>query len=145
MKGIDPQNDLSPSTPNRNLNSVFCNELNLSTIDPPNNRMQRTLENIEVENQNLYGSQPSVNRITIGGLSRPSVLQQVRDQTSPGPGLTLGCNTFRDNNGRNHYSEVNNQNLPGFNLTQSNMNTAVVGVPNYQPMYCSERSTYSMN
>ena len=84
MKGIDPQNDLAPSLPNHNLDSVFCNELNLSTIDPPNNRMQRTLENIEVENQNLYGSQPSVNRINIGGLSRPSVLQQVRDQTSPG-------------------------------------------------------------
>ena len=81
MKGINPQNDLEPSPPNHNLKSVFCNELNLSTIDPPNNRMQRTLENIEVENQNLYGSQPSVNRINIGGLSRPSVLQQVRDQT----------------------------------------------------------------
>ena len=70
MKGIDPQNDLAPSLPNHNLDSVFCNELNLSTIDPPNNRMQRTLENIEVENQNLYGSQPSVNRINIIGYYR---------------------------------------------------------------------------
>ena len=35
MKGIDPQNDLVPSPPNCNLDSVFCNELNLSTIDPP--------------------------------------------------------------------------------------------------------------
>ena len=61
----------------------------------------------------------------------------VRDQTSPGPGLNFGCNTFRDNNGRNYYNEVNNQNLPGFNLTQSNMNTAVVGDPSYQLIYCS--------
>ena len=57
MKGIDPQNDLAPSPPNHNLDSVFCNKLNLSTIDPPNNRMQRPSENIEIENQNLYGSQ----------------------------------------------------------------------------------------
>ena len=51
----------------------------------------------------------------------------------------MGCNTFRDNNGRSYYNEVNNQNLPGFNLTQSNMNTAVVGDLNYQPMYCSDK------
>ena len=35
LKGIDPQNDLAPSPPNRNLNSIFRDELNLSTIDPP--------------------------------------------------------------------------------------------------------------
>ena len=46
MKGIDPQSDLVPSPPNRNLNSVFHDELNLSTIDPPINRMQRNLEKI---------------------------------------------------------------------------------------------------
>ena len=40
--------------------------MNLSTIDPPDNRIQRTLESIEVENQNLYGSQPNVNPITMG-------------------------------------------------------------------------------
>ena len=85
MKGIDPQNDLAPSPPNCNLNRVFCDKLNLSTIDPPINRMQRTLENIQVENQNLYGSQPNVNRIAIGGFSRPRVFQQARDQTLPGP------------------------------------------------------------
>ena len=99
MKGIDLQNDLAPSPPNPNLNSVFCDKLNLSTISPPNNRMQRTLGNFEVENQNLNGSQSNVNRIAIGELSRPSVLQKVRDQTLPGPGLTLACNTLRDNKG----------------------------------------------
>ena len=74
LKGIDPQNDIAPSSTNRNLDSVFYNKLNLSTIDSPNNRMQRNLENIEIENQNFYGSPPNVNRITIGELSRPSVL-----------------------------------------------------------------------
>ena len=131
MKGIDPQSDLVPSPSNRNLNSVFSDKLNLSTIDLPNNRMQRTLENIEVENQNLNGSQSNVNCIDIGEFSRPSVLQQVWDQNSPGPGLTLNCNTFRDSNGRSCENEVNNQNLHGFNLSQSN--TVVVSDPNYQP------------
>ena len=42
MKEIDPQINLAPSPPNRNSDSVFRNELNLSTIDPPSNRMQRT-------------------------------------------------------------------------------------------------------
>ena len=93
MKGIEPQNDLVPSPPNRSLNSVFCDELNLFTLDPPNNRMQWTLKNIEVEKPNLYGSQPNVNRIAIGGVSRPSVLRQVKNQTSPDPRQTLGHNT----------------------------------------------------
>ena len=57
----------------------------------------------------------------------------------PGSRLVSGCNTFRDNNGRNCYSEVNNQNIPGFNLIQSTMNTAIVRDPNYQPMYCSDK------
>ena len=74
----------------------------------------------------------------IGEILRPSVLHQVRGQTLPGPGLISGCNTFRDSNGRNCYSEVNNQNLPGFNLIQSTMNTAIVRDLNYQPMYCSD-------
>ena len=53
--------------------------------------MQRTLEIIEIEDQNLYVSQSNVDHITIGGISRPTVLHQVRDQTLPGPGLILGC------------------------------------------------------
>ena len=67
------------------------------------------------------------------------ILQHVRNQTSPGPGLTLGCSTFRDKNGRSFYNEVNNQNLPGFNLPQSSLNTVVVGNTNSQPMYCSDK------
>ena len=67
------------------------------------------------------------------------MLKQVRDQTLPGLGLTLGCNTLRGNNSMSYYNKVNKQNLPGFNLTQSNMNTAVVGDPNYQPIYCSDK------
>ena len=57
----------------------------------------------------------------------------------PGPGLILGCNTFRNNTGWNFYSEVNNQNLPGFNLIQNTMNTASVRDPNYQPMYSNDQ------
>ena len=114
MKGINPQNDLVPSPPNLNQNRVFRDELNSSTIEPPNNRMQRTVENIQVENQNLYGSQSNVNSIVIGKISIPSVLQQVRDQTLPGPGLALVWNTLRGNNVTSYYNEVNNQNLPGF-------------------------------
>ena len=66
------------------------------------------------------------------------MLQQVRDQTSPGPGLTLGCYTLRCNNVRSYYNKVKNQNLPGFNLTQSNKND-VVDDPTYQPVYCSDK------
>ena len=87
----------------------------------------------------MYGSQSNIDRITIGGTSRPSVLYQVRNQTLPGPGPISGCNTFRDNNGRNCYSEVNNQNLLGFNLIQNTRNTAIVRDPNYQPMLCSDK------
>ena len=58
--------------------------------------MQRT-EVIEIEDQNLYGSQSYTDCITIGGNLRPSVLHQVRDQPLPGPGLFSGRNTFRDN------------------------------------------------
>ena len=85
MKVIDPRIDLEPSPSNHNSHCVFRNEFNLSTIDPPSNRMQRTLAVIEIEDQNLYGSQSDTDRITIGGNSRPSVLHQVRDQTLPGP------------------------------------------------------------
>ena len=70
--GIDLQISLAPSHPNPNSDSVFRNEMNMSTIDPPSNRMQRTLEIIEIDDQNLYGSQS--NSITIGGISRPSLL-----------------------------------------------------------------------
>ena len=65
MKVIDPQNDLAPSPLNRNLDSFFRNKLNLSTIDPPNNRMQWTLENIEIEDQNVYGPQSNIDPITL--------------------------------------------------------------------------------
>ena len=63
--------------------------------------MQRTLEVIEIEVQNLYGPQSNTDCIAIEGNSWTSVLHQVRDQTLPGPGLILGCNTFRDNTCRN--------------------------------------------
>ena len=111
----------------------------MSTIDPPIKRMQRTLEIIEIEDQNLYGFLSNIDRFTIGGISRPSVLDQVRDLTLPGHGLISGCNTFRDNNGRNCYSVVNNHNLVGFNLIQNTMNTAIVRDHNYQPMHCRDQ------
>ena len=65
MKWIDSQNDLAPSPPNLNLDSVFCNVLNLSTIDPPNYRIQRTLEIIEIDDQNVCGVQSNVDRFTL--------------------------------------------------------------------------------
>ena len=60
LRGIDPQIDMAPFLPNQNLDSVFRNELNLSTINPPFSRMQRTLEIIEIEDQNLHGSQSNL-------------------------------------------------------------------------------------
>ena len=74
LKGIDPQIDLAPSLPNRNSDSVFCNELNISTIDPPSKRMQKTLEVIEIEDQNLCGSQSNADCITVGGKLRPDFI-----------------------------------------------------------------------
>ena len=47
LEGIDPGIDLAPSPPNRNK-TVFHNELNLSTIGPLSNRMQRTLKAIQI-------------------------------------------------------------------------------------------------
>ena len=35
LKGIDPQIDMAPFHSNQTLNSIFCNKLNLSTINPP--------------------------------------------------------------------------------------------------------------
>ena len=72
--GNDPQIDMAPSLPNQNLDSVFRNELNLSTINPPSNRMQRTLEVIDIEDQNLCGSQSNIDCITVGGNVRPVAL-----------------------------------------------------------------------
>ena len=66
-------------------------------------------------------------------------MHQVRYQTLPGPGLILDCNTFRDNIGRNFYNEINNQNLPDFNLIQNTMNTANVRNLNYQPMFSNDQ------
>ena len=99
LKGVDLQIDLAPFHPNRNLDSVICKELKLSTIDPPNNRMQRTLKVIEIEDQNLCGSQSNTDCITVERNLRLVVLHQVRDQTLSGPILILGRNTFRDNIG----------------------------------------------
>ena len=58
-----------------------------------------------------------------GGNVRPFALHQVRDQILPGPGLISGSNTFRENIRDNVRSEVNNQNLHGYNPIQNNMNT----------------------
>ena len=53
LKGVDvaiPHSDI-------NLDSSFHHELNLSSIDPPSNRMQTIHGVVEVQNQNLYGSE----------------------------------------------------------------------------------------
>ena len=72
--------------------------------------------------------------LILGGFQDQVCCKQVRDQNSSGPGLILNYDTFRDNNGRSCYNEVNDQNLRGFNISQSNMNTVVVIDPNYQPV-----------
>ena len=117
------------------MDNVFHDELDLSTIDNPTNRMQRTSEVIEIGDQNLYGPKSNTVSIAIGGNPRPNVLHQVRDQILPDPELISECNAFRDNIGRGSYSEVNNPNLPGFNLIQDSMDSVNVRDSNYQSTY----------
>ena len=119
LRGVDPQIDMAPSLSCQTLDSIFCKKLNLSTINPLSIRMLRTLEVVEIEDQNLHGSESNIDCINVGGNVRPFALHQVRDQILPDSGLTSGGNTSRDNIGDNVCSEVDNQNLPGCNHIQN--------------------------
>ena len=67
LKGADPQIDMATSPSSQTLNSVFCNELNLSTTNPPPNRIQITLDVVEIEDQNLHGPESNIDCINMGG------------------------------------------------------------------------------
>ena len=104
--------------------------------------MQRTMKVVEIEDQNLYGSESNFDCISAGGNVRPFALHQVRAQILPDPGLISGDNTFRDNIGDHVCSEVNDQNLPGLNPTRNNINIASAEETNYQPMHANDQVFY---
>ena len=77
-------------------------EVNLSTIDSPNNRMQKTVENFQVENQTLYGSESNLSygegRVSeISKNKRMSTNARVGDQNLYGPGPS-GEITYEEGN-----------------------------------------------
>ena len=59
--------------------SLFRNELNLSSINPPSYRTKISID-VEIEDQNLYGLESSSDCISVGGTVKSSMLNQVRDQ-----------------------------------------------------------------
>ena len=77
---INSQTDMAPSHSSQLSDSVFCYELNLSSINPPSNKMQRLMDVIEIEDQNAYGPESNFDCINVGGNMRSFVLHQVRDQ-----------------------------------------------------------------
>ena len=54
MRRINPQIDMASPHWSQISDSVIQNELNLSSINPISNRMQRSMDVIEIENQNVY-------------------------------------------------------------------------------------------
>ena len=114
-------------------NSVFRNELNFSSINPPSNRMQRSMDVIEVENQNLYGSESNVDCIYTGGNVQWLAFHQVRDQILLDPELFFGGNADRDNINGNYRNQVSDQILSDHNPIRSDMNIVGGGEILYQP------------
>ena len=57
MRRINPQIDMASPHWSQISDSVIQNELNLSSINPISNRMQRSMDVIEIQNQNMYGSE----------------------------------------------------------------------------------------
>ena len=49
---------------------MFRNELNLSSINPPSSRLQRLIDVIKVEDQNVYGPESNFEYINEGGNMR---------------------------------------------------------------------------
>ena len=63
---------MAPSHSSRLSDSIFCNELNLSSINPPSNRIQRSIDVVEIEHQNVYGPESSSDCINVRGNVRSS-------------------------------------------------------------------------
>ena len=139
MKGADSQVDIAIPRSNLILDSSFRNELNLSTINPPSNRMQMTPDVVEVRDQNLHVQESNINRIYEGENVRWFTLHQFRDQIMPGPGLITDGNLARENIYDNFCGEVNNQNLHGYNHTRNNMNIVSGRTGSYQPMIANDQ------
>ena len=66
LKGADPQIDIPIPRSYLSLNSSSHQELKLS-IDPPTIRVQTIHGVIEVQDQNLYGSESNIYRLHEGG------------------------------------------------------------------------------
>ena len=67
LRGTDPQIDMAISHSSWVSDIVFHNKLNLSSINPPSNRVQRSIDVIEIEDQNVYGSESNFDRTNVGG------------------------------------------------------------------------------
>ena len=94
LRKIDQQIDMAPSHSNQLSDIMFCNELKLANINTPSNRIQRSMDVIEVGNQNIYSSESNFDCINMGGNTGSVVLHQVRDQILSDPGLISGGNTY---------------------------------------------------
>ena len=85
LKGADSQIDIAIPCSNLNSDCSFHHEVNLSSIEPPFNRMQMIPGVLEIWDQNLYGSESNIDRFYKGGNMRLAVIPQnrvveVRDQ-----------------------------------------------------------------
>ena len=86
LKGADSQIDIAILWATLSLECFFRHELNLSTINPPSNRMQMTSEVVEIRDQNLYGPESYSDCINMGGNMRSFALHQGGDHILSGPG-----------------------------------------------------------
>ena len=67
LKGADPGIDIAILHTNLTLDCSFHYELNLSTINPPSNRMKMTPDVVAIWDQNLYGPESNIDCIYKGG------------------------------------------------------------------------------
>ena len=96
LKGADSQIDIVIPCSDLNLDSSFHHDLNLSSIDPPSNRMQTIHGVVEVRNQNLYGSESNIDCLHERGSVRSIGIPQSRivevwDQNFYGSESNLDC------------------------------------------------------
>ena len=104
LKGADSQIDMAIPCSDLNLDSSFHPELNLSSIDPPSSRMQMIHGVVEIQNQNLYGSESNVDCLYKRGHVRSIGIPQsrivaVRDQNLHGSESNFDQN-YKEGNGR---------------------------------------------
>ena len=69
---------------------------------------------VRVGDQNLYGSESSVDHMYKGGNLRPFAMSLGRNQIVPSSSRNIDGNLPRDNNFDNIRGDVNNQNLCGY-------------------------------